>query len=206
MSSEGRYIPEVGLDDLFGRTGTLPVARQGIRSPGARWLLGRLFLAGAGSAVIYSSLYFLGLVIPFALILVVVFVAAWLKHLLGWVAAPPLPPQITGRGIRPLAADAGDAPLPAEDDRDGVAVAVGEWAGRLAVSGGGASGRSTIVASLGDLADERLRLRHGITRASDPQRAREMMGEHLWRMLHNPSAGGPTPRDMEVFIQRIEEL
>ena len=36
---------------------------------------------------------------------------------------------------------------------------------------------STVARRLGELADERLRQRHGLTRASDPARARELLGD-----------------------------
>nr|BFE76467.1 hypothetical protein GCM10020092_097680 [Actinoplanes digitatis] len=37
-----------------------------------------------------------------------------------------------------------------------------------------------VLPVLAELADERLRLKHGITRSSDPRRARELLGEPLW--------------------------
>lgn len=196
---------EVGLDDLFWQTGTQSVLRVDTRSQLSRWLLGRVFLAVSGAAVIYGLLYFVRLTIPFALLLVFILVVAWLRESLRAVAAGPLPVQVTGRGIRLLGQDPGVTGPTLLGDHDGVAVAVDRWAGRLAMSGSG-SGRLVIKTVLGDLVDERLRLRHGFTRASDPDRAREMMGESLWRMLQNPSAGGHIPRDMAALVQRIEEL
>ncbi|MBT8227951.1 MAG: hypothetical protein HKP61_22750 [Dactylosporangium sp.] len=203
-NEDTQAVAEVGLDDLFGRTGAAP-ARRSVRSSGARWLLGRLFFALAVSSVIYGLLFFLRLVIPFALLVVTIFMIVLVKYLMADVAAGPLPAEVTGRGIRPLDAKSASGGV-VPDERDGVSVAVGRWAGKLALSGNGKSGRTNITEWLGDLADERLRLRHGFTRASDPQRAREMMGEHLWRMLRNPSTGGPTPRDMAALAKRIEEL
>lgn len=203
--SEGDLLEEVGLDDLFGQGGTSPTVSKGIQSPMARWLLGRLFLSVAGAAVIYGLLYFLGLYISFALLVVTIFVVAALKHVLALVTTDRLPVEVTGRGIVPSRYD-GSGVRTITQENDGVGIAVGRWAGRLSLSGNTGRGQETLATWLGDLADERLRLRHGYTRTSDPQRAREMMGEPLWRMLQNPSAGGPTPRDMAVLVKRIGEL
>ena len=59
---------------------------------------------------------------------------------------------------------------------------------------------------LGDLVDERLRQRHGITRASDPRRARTLLGEHVWNLTSAPVARVPSPRDVHQLVQRMESL
>lgn len=199
---------EVGLDDLLGgrprgQGGRFPGAYT--HPAGARWLLGRLFFAVALSAVVYGLLYFMRLVVPYPLLVTTIFVITLVKYLLGLVPARRLPRQLTGRGIRPMGVDPAE-PTATESDRDGVAVAVDRWAMRLGRSGGDGSSRRTTPTWLGELVDERLRQHHGFTRASDPRRAREMMGEELWRMLSNPPAGGHTPRDMTAMVKRIEEL
>jgi hypothetical protein len=202
--SDDPMTAEVGLDALFERPRGAQVRRgQSVYPPGARWLVGRLFFAIALAAVIDGLLYIGRLVVPFALLATTIFVVTLLKQALTGIAARPLPRQLTGRGLRPMDPDA-PAP-PGAEETDGIAVAVGRWNARLAGSGGPFR-RGTSAVWLGDLVDERLRLRHGVTRVSDPQRAREMMGEHLWRMLQDPSAGGPTPRDMAAMLNRIEEL
>jgi hypothetical protein len=199
-------IAEVGLDDLFGQQGgpQRPVGGS-LTSPGARWLVGRVFFAVAGAIVLYGALYVMRLTVPFPLLVVTIFVVTLVKYILGGVSAPPLPRQVTGRGLRPMdpSATAGGAD---EDPHDGVAVAVGRWTTRLGWLGEGRKGREAQPAWLGDLVDGRLRVRYGFTRDSDPRRAREMMGEHLWRMLQDPLAGSRSPADMAVLVKRIEEL
>ena len=200
--------PEVGLDDLFGKPG--PGQRSGAAagsagSAGSRWLVGRLFFAVALAAVTYGLLYIMRLMVPFPLLIVTIFGATFVKYTLGAVAAAPLPRQLTGRGIRPVDPSSGTAG-PVDDPHDGVAVAVGRWAARLGWLGEGRKRREAQPTWLGDLVDERMRLRYGFTRASDPHRAREMMGELLWGMLHNPSSGSHTPADMAILVKRIEEL
>ncbi len=203
--SEPRTPTEVGLDDLFATprgVPPLPVVR--VPSPAGRWLLGRAFFAVALGAVLYGLLYLVRLTAPYPLLVVTIFVITVLKYALGRIAARPLPRQLTGRGIRP--GDPGSGAGWPGPHRDGLDLAVGRWTEALH-RGSRDSGwhADVVLPRLGELVDERLRLRHGFTRASDPPRAREMMGEHLWRMLHDPSAGG-TPRDMARMVTRIEEL
>jgi hypothetical protein len=59
---------------------------------------------------------------------------------------------------------------------------------------------------LGELADERLRLHHGITRASDPRRARELLGEPLWLALADPGRRPPRQRDLDAYVETLERL
>ncbi|WP_436523730.1 hypothetical protein [Actinoplanes sp. HUAS TT8] len=63
-----------------------------------------------------------------------------------------------------------------------------------------------VLPVLGELADERLRLRHGITRAGDPARARELLGEQAWAVLSNPGRHGLKTRDLETYVQAMERL
>ncbi len=58
---------------------------------------------------------------------------------------------------------------------------------------------------LAELTDERLRLRHGLTRASDPRRARELIGETLWSALEEPGRR-VKPRDPTQYIESLERL
>ena len=60
---------------------------------------------------------------------------------------------------------------------------------------------------LAELTDERLRLRHGITRASDPRRARELLGEPLWQLLAEPGRRrAEGPRAVETYVDALERL
>jgi hypothetical protein len=199
---------EVGLDDLFGRpatpSGWFP-SRPAKRTALTTWLFSRILFSLAIAAVIYGLLYFAGLDVPFILLAATILVIATIKQALTMVSAGTLPVQLTGKGIRPIDdhLTSLDAVDPAED---GIALAVGRWSTRLGSAGTGRRGSSRQPNLLGELVDERLRLHHGFTRASDPRRAREMMGEDLWRMLNNSSAGTPTPRDMATMVKWIEEL
>ena len=60
------------------------------------------------------------------------------------------------------------------------------------------------------LADDRLQQRHGITRASHPERARQLLGDELWHLVTGPSVGsketGPTPERLKPLVERLERL
>jgi hypothetical protein len=63
-----------------------------------------------------------------------------------------------------------------------------------------------VLPALWELADERLRLRHGITRATDPRRAREVLGEPLWQMLNEAGRRAPKPRDLTAYVDALEKI
>jgi len=64
------------------------------------------------------------------------------------------------------------------------------------------------------LADERLQ-RHGITRQSHPESARQLLGEQLWRLATDAAPAdrtgrspepGPTPAQLAPLVERLESL
>ncbi|MEU4679438.1 hypothetical protein [Micromonospora sp. NPDC023737] len=63
-----------------------------------------------------------------------------------------------------------------------------------------------ILPRLGELADERLRLRHGVTRESDPARARDLLGERLWLFLETSPRRTPSPRDVAAIVAELEKI
>jgi hypothetical protein len=60
--------------------------------------------------------------------------------------------------------------------------------------------------ALAEIVDERLRQRHGLTRASDPARARELLGDPLWVLLAAPVRRPITPKQFEVLVARLEQI
>ncbi|MDM4722520.1 hypothetical protein QTQ03_24085 [Micromonospora sp. WMMA1363] len=63
-----------------------------------------------------------------------------------------------------------------------------------------------ILPRLGELTDERLRQRHGLTRDSDPARARALLGEPLWTFLAAPSRRTPSPRALAAIVAELEKI
>ncbi|MGI5212162.1 hypothetical protein [Plantactinospora sp. CA-290183] len=91
--------------------------------------------------------------------------------------------------------------------RDALGSAVNRWETKLAWSQGEPERFARgVLPMLGDLADERLRQRHGITRASDPARARKLLGEPLWALLAAPPKRTPAPRDLAALVAPLEKL
>ena len=113
-----------------------------------------------------------------------------------WEVAPPKLPKrrAGGRGA--------DGPA-----TDSMRVAVRRWERNLdrAHSDPELYARN-VLPVLAELADERLRLRHGITRASDPRRARELLGDPLWSALHDRGRRQAKPRELETYVDALERL
>ena len=65
---------------------------------------------------------------------------------------------------------------------------------------------SAVARRLGELADERLRQRYGLTRASDPARARDLPGDHAWAIIHAQLDAAPPPTEVMRAVASIESL
>lgn len=116
--------------------------------------------------------------------------------------SPPPPPRAGGR------APAGEEPGAWNwAARDALRIAINGWARPLDwCAGNGDRFAERILPRLGELADERLRQKHGITRESDPVRARALLGEPLWTFLSTPSRRPPSPRDLAAIVAELEKL
>jgi hypothetical protein len=91
--------------------------------------------------------------------------------------------------------------------QDALRDSVNRWESRF-VQSKGESGRFArdLLPMIGEVADERLRLRHGLTRDTDPARARALLGEELWAFLTTSTKRTPAPRDLAAVIGRLENL
>jgi len=191
MTGRHRDEPaDTRLDDLFGEVESpRPVRRA------SRWVLLGLLQTFVVTIVMYTLIRLIGLDPPFLLVLAVGG-GVVLVRLAAVSVRPP-------RGHRPARFG---ATRPAEPPAraDGVLVAIRRWDRRLANTDSGLS------ESLGELADERLRQRHGITRASDPDRARALLGEPVWALLgvgsDRTARGAVTPAQAETAIRRLESM
>lgn len=88
---------------------------------------------------------------------------------------------------------------------------VGRMADRLAWGGHDMDRfESTVRPVLVRLADDRLSGRHGISRASHPERARQLLGDDLWQLATGPSvaskAPGPTPAQVSRLVEQLERI
>jgi hypothetical protein len=166
-----------------------------------------VLLAVLGAAVLTAAVVFLmrqsGVGIPYPLALTVVLVLLALRWTVRRVAPVPLD------------GDADPAPAPAREtggyDWSGVELLgspIIRWESRLDWVGGEPERFAAVVRpALKAVVDERLRLRHGFTRTSDPLRARGLLGEPLWRLLaEEQMTQPPTPAELSALIAAAERL
>ncbi|GGN58120.1 hypothetical protein GCM10010112_11650 [Actinoplanes lobatus] len=188
-----------GLDDLFGAADGRVVAEE--REPVTRrrsaaiTLIGNAAVIGLATVVATAGLRALGLTISLLLLIALLTGLRLLIHAVAAVAPPPGPRLRSGIGAEaPPAVDA-------------LRATVRRWERNLdqAHSDPDLHARN-VLPVLAELADERLRLRHGITRASDPRRARELLGDDLWATLSGPGRRALKARDVETYLDAMERL
>ena len=188
-----------GLDELFGvaeERAPVEVAErvERRRSPALR-LFGEGLLLVAATIVVVAVLRAADSRAPLLLIVAgllglrLVVLAVW------WVKAPP-PPRLRARG------GSGDG-----RGADALRDAVRRWERNLEQAHADPQVHTRYVLPvLAELTDERLRLRHGITRSGDPRRARELLGDEFFSALAEPARRALKARDLETYVQALERL
>jgi hypothetical protein len=191
-------VSDGGLDDLFSsRDEPVEEAEPVVkRRSKALWVLRNLLLVAAATVVTVAALRSAGMRISVPL--AVAFFIGLRLVLLGVaeVAPPPLPKRRSGDGA--------SGPGPAFDS---LRAAVRRWERNLDRAHADAELYArNVLPVLAELTDERLRLRHGITRESDPRRARELLGDPLWAALHDRGRRTARTRDLETYVDALERL
>jgi len=194
-----------GLDDLFGAGAEEVVAEEEPqapvepRRPWLPWALRNAALVAVATVLTVAGLRAAGIRVSLLLI-VAAFASLRLLMLAAAEAAPPpLPSRSVSRGEEP-----GDYRWAGTDS---LRAAVGRWERSLEWAQSDAARFSrNVLPVLAELTDERLRLRHGITRSSDPRRARELLGDQLWATLADPGRRPPKPRDLGDYLTTLERL
>ncbi len=189
------------LDDLLGHDDDEPVLTVDRRPSSARFWVRNAVLVGVAAAATLGALRMVGVQVNPLLMLAAFVALRMLHHIVGGLAPPPLPGAAARRRT---AADEGSWHW---QGTDGLLTAVRRWEQELnrAQSDAGRFSRN-VLPVLAELADERLRLRHGVTRASDPQRARELLGDPLWRLLAEPDHRPPKVRELTAHVEALEKL
>jgi hypothetical protein len=203
-----------GLDDLFGPGEERAVVEEPAPAAGpkprsrALWVLRNLLLVAAATTVTVAALRAAGTGVSILLVVAAFVALRLLMFAVAEVAPPPVPKR--GAGARRNIAD--DEGFYHWSGADSLRSAVRRWEQRLEWSQSDPESFSrNVLPVLAELTDERLRLRHGITRASDPRRARELLGDPLWQMLdgdHGEFAGRrpPKARDLATHVETLERL
>jgi hypothetical protein len=113
------------------------------------------------------------------------------------------------RGLRPgpRSRHAGFTKQEAIPVPDGLKVAVNRWDVMLdwCHTDVGRFNRR-VLPRLGELVDDRLRQKYGFTRASNPQGARQKLGDPLWTYATMPHRRSPQPKELEQIITALEKL
>jgi hypothetical protein len=202
--------PNVGLDELFD-VAPAPKEKAPARPFGPRWWLRRAIVAIVVSAGVFVVLYVIRVGLPFLLIVATVLAIMVVHGALVLVHDDPLPAEVTGRGVEVTIDDHLHGPLRglrhSVAPTDGVRYAINRWDDRLNWGErDGARFAAIVLPRLADLIDERLRQRHGFTAKADPERARAVLGEDVWRLMTGPSTRAAAPRDIASIIAVVEGL
>ncbi|MBM0225716.1 MULTISPECIES: hypothetical protein [Micromonospora] len=166
-----------------------------------RLVLRALLVTAAIVAVVVAGLRVVGLQVSLWIVVAGVLALLAVRRVTGALSPPP-PPRAGYRA--PAGEEPGSWNWAA---RDALRAAINGWERPLDWCAGNRE-RFTerVLPRIGELADERLRQKHGITRESDPARARTLLGEPLWTFLSTPSRRRPSPRDLAAIVTELEKL
>ncbi|MEU4245268.1 hypothetical protein [Actinoplanes sp. NPDC026619] len=188
-----------GLEELFSfRDEPVEEVAEPVAKPKSRvwWFVRQALLIAGATVVTIAALRAGGLHI--SVLLVVAFFIG-LRAVL-WAVSEVAPPALPKRRRGSDRVDDGRA-------LDSLRAAVRRWERNLDRAHEDADLYArNVLPVLAELADERLRLRHGITRASDPKRARELLGDPLWAAMHDRGRRTAKTRELETYVDALERL
>lgn len=197
-------MSDASIDDLL-RHDEEPAPQQEAKkeSSGAGWWIRTVLTAAGLAAVAVFGMRMGGLELSIPLAFAGCLSLLLLRRVVATVAAPPL----VKVGLRRvMGEESGDYNWSAS--QDALRLAVHRWEVPLGWSRREDADRylRTVPKMLRELADERLRQRHGLTIASDPRSARALLGEELWKILTTPVKRPLAPRELAASVSRLEKL
>ncbi|WCN82360.1 hypothetical protein [Micromonospora sp. LH3U1] len=178
-------------------------APEGPQARRSRWgpVVRSLAWAAGVVAVLIVGLRAVGLQISLPVLIAGVLAVLAVRRITALLAPPPPPPP--GRRVGTGEED-GSYNWGA---RDALRGAINRWELPLDWSNTRLERFTEVVLPrIGELADERMRLKHGVTRESDPARARVLLGDRLWTFLATPPRRTPSPRDLAVIVAELEKI
>jgi hypothetical protein len=93
------------------------------------------------------------------------------------------------------------------DEHDGIHDAVRSWSGRLDYAQDNPRNFPRMIQpALVHIIEERIRLMHGVTRATDPHRFAQLVGPELSALLAGPVSAQVTPQMIATLVARMEAL
>lgn len=191
----------MALDDLLSYPDEEPA---GPPAPRPRllfhWVLKPFGLALAGGVLGGLLLRATGLAVPYPLAVMVLLAVLLLVRIVRWIEVRPVPEGLRG-GQRPPPVEPGPP--------DGLYLATAVWDTRLAwlrLQNDPEQFTRTVQPRLVKLVDERLKLRHGVSRQDQPEQARILLGEPLWAFVTTPVRKTMRPRDLAELVSRMEAI
>lgn len=183
------------IEELLSHDGEDVARRAGSRRPAGVRLMSLLLLSAMWAAASLAVLHLSHLSVPLATVIAgavsVTLVGRWTRSL--------RPPSMRNLGRHQHERHSGAG--------DGLRAAVRRWETLFENSeSDGDRFARRVLPRLAELADERLRQRHGLTRATDPQRARVLLGEPLWEYLSASGRRRPQRRELEMMLDALEKL
>ncbi|MGX6602686.1 hypothetical protein ACWKSP_11190 [Micromonosporaceae bacterium Da 78-11] len=189
-----------GLADLFSfREEPAAEPVEPVVKPRSRlaWVLRNALLIAVATTVTVAGLRSADMHVSLLLIVAAFIGLRLIMLAVSEVAPPPVPKRRAGAGASGVGGDSFDS----------LREAVRRWEKTLSRAQSDPDLYSrNVLPGLAELTDERLRLRHGITRATDPRRARGLLGDPLWAALHDPGRRTPKARDLETYVDVLERL
>lgn len=187
----------MSLEDLFSGDPDAPVSPRD--RPGFVRVISLLAYSAILTTLVYFGLRAFDLATPVLVLLLaaLVLVGSWR---LAARVRPPLASRHAGRFGARFAEEREHIP-------DGLMLAISRWDTMMDWSHTDAARfNRKVLPRLAEVVDERLRQRHGIDRATDPQRARGALGDPLWTFVTMPSRRPPHPRELEQIVSALEKL
>ncbi|MEU5549610.1 MULTISPECIES: hypothetical protein [unclassified Micromonospora] len=196
-------MSKTSIDDLLSFEEERPVQQEAPRGGRLRSVVGFLAVTAAATVVLIAGLRAVGLRVSLVVLVAGVVTVFAVRRIVATLA----PPSRSGQtGARPQQHGEEDG-MYNWDARDALRTAINGWEIPLEWSKGQPERFShMILPRLAELADERLRLKHGMTRESDPGRARALLGERLSTFLDTPPRRTPSPRDLAAIVAELEKI
>ncbi|MEV6690157.1 hypothetical protein AB0M35_01585 [Micromonospora sp. NPDC051196] len=195
-------MSSTSIDDLLSFSEERPVQPEQRRGGRLRSVATFLGVTAATTVVLVAGLRAVGLRLSLLVLVAAVVTLLLVRRIVALLAPPSR--TVQSATSRPGGEEDG---MYNWDARDALRTAINGWELPLEWTKNRPE-RFTkmILPRLAELADERLRLKHGVTRESDPARARALLGERLWLFLETPSRRIPSPRDLAVIVAELEKI
>ncbi|RIV39497.1 hypothetical protein [Micromonospora radicis] len=195
-------MSKTSIDDLLSFEEERPVQPEQRRGGRLRSVASLVGVTAAATAVLVAGLRAVGLRMSLLVLVAAVLTLLLVRRIVALLDPPAKGAQSSSS--RPRGEEDGTYNW---DARDALRIAINGWETPLEWAKT-RPGRFTevILPRLAELADERLRLKHGVTRESDPGRARALLGEKLWAFLAAPPRRPPSPRELAAIVAELEKI